>query len=484
MKIYNNQSPTKISPFFQVSRRFSQETLNLHDHLRIYANNHRLSLANLKSTESFRPDLLRPDSFAISELRSRRYLPNEMINKPPPSTPREKMRATKKTISYVFGLCYEIFLVVFALCVFIGDSMIELYPVPQIFCIICIFTGLFYLIFLYFRIRKAVLKNVELAENDEFGEVDHSDHRYCFVAGRHGQLFYLKIGAMVFCLGSVIHSCLLLSFQIVFLFSDNPDTYRCQSNITLTLDIIFPIYSLFILFFLFKYANVVISEFRGIARIGIMHNIGTVLAMWIYTIVRETRDAIFIKQNPGFGTDTDEGDPPAFSWGEQELPLIACPGAEFLDKVFRNLSPYLYPFTIEFCIVAAGIFFMIWGNVGRCQKDVKIEDNLEMKSQKDNADGDAESENNKCFNIHEMIPQATSVMQTQQQPESSGFNSRSGSVPSLVKLQQQHEPSNRHGNIIYVDCHAANRGIFAAMILLVCTIVIIIILFIVQKESK
>lgn len=38
-----------------------------------------------------------------------------------------------------------------------------------------------------------------------------------------------------------------------------------------------------------------INEYRGIARLFLMHAIGTSLAFWIYTIVRETADAIAMK---------------------------------------------------------------------------------------------------------------------------------------------------------------------------------------------
>jgi hypothetical protein len=61
-------------------------------------------------------------------------------------------------------------------------------------------------------------------------------------------------------------------------------------------EIVFPIYAIILLFFIFKYINVVINEFRGLARLFLMHAIGTALALWIYTIARETADAIRMKE--------------------------------------------------------------------------------------------------------------------------------------------------------------------------------------------
>jgi Otopetrin len=116
-------------------------------------------------------------------------------------------------------------------------------------------------------------------------------HRYCFTTGRHGEFLYLKLGAAWFCFGLLIHSILSLSYQIIY-FTQDP---ACRDLLQLTLDVLFPVYSLFVLFFIFKYINVVINSYRGVARLMFMHAIGCSLAFWIYTIVRETVDAINLK---------------------------------------------------------------------------------------------------------------------------------------------------------------------------------------------
>lgn len=116
-------------------------------------------------------------------------------------------------------------------------------------------------------------------------------HRYCFVSGRHGELLYLKIGAAFFCFGLLIHSILSLSYQIVYIRYDP----ECSDLLQMTVDILFPLYSLFVLFFIFKYCNVVINSNQWLARIMLMHAMGMTLAFWIYTIVNETLNAIMLK---------------------------------------------------------------------------------------------------------------------------------------------------------------------------------------------
>lgn len=118
-------------------------------------------------------------------------------------------------------------------------------------------------------------------------------HRYCFATGRHGEFLYLKLGAAWFCFGLLIHSTLTIIYEAVYLVEDS----ECFDPLQFTVDIMFPIYSLVLLFFIFKYCNVIINSYRGVARVLIMHAIGTSLAFWIFTIVRETVDAIQLKRD-------------------------------------------------------------------------------------------------------------------------------------------------------------------------------------------
>lgn len=117
-------------------------------------------------------------------------------------------------------------------------------------------------------------------------------HNYCFITGRHGELLYLKLGAAWFCFGLLIHSILSLSYQVVYIRQNS----ECGDFLQLTVDIMFPLYSLFILFFIFKYCNLVINCRQSVARVLLMHAIGTSLAFWIYSVVNETVNAIALKR--------------------------------------------------------------------------------------------------------------------------------------------------------------------------------------------
>ena len=43
--------------------------------------------------------------------------------------------------------------------------------------------------------------------------------------------------------------------------------------------------------------------------------------------------------------------------------------ANIMGNVFHNASPYLYPCTIEYSLICAGILFVMWKNVGQGENE-------------------------------------------------------------------------------------------------------------------
>lgn len=290
----------------------------------------------------------------------------------------------------------------------------------------------------------------------DYSDTETDQHNYCFVTGRHGEFFYLKIGASWFCLGLIIHSTLFICYHILFLLSDDPNLIKCSSFTTLLLEILLPLYAIFTLYFIFKYCNLIINEFRGLARFGLMHSIGTAMSFWIYTIVRETTDALYIKEHKKNGIFWIESINETDS--RESVPIIACPGPDALNTVFQNFSPYLYPFIIEFCILMAGIFYMMWSNISKCPRKDGCSDPLIYGS-------------DQFFEYHDLVP-------THHTHEDGTV-----SFTETVRNRSVHEINNQQNNVIYLDCQGANRGVFGAMLLIVGTVVTIILLFIAVSEE-
>lgn len=112
----------------------------------------------------------------------------------------------------------------------------------------------------------------------------------------HGIFFYLG-----FAFGLLVYSALQISYDAYFLSSNGENLYECASYITLALNILFPVYSLCSLFFIVKYMNVIINVNQSVARIFLLHAIGTSLALWVFTIIRETADAIAESDAENYG---------------------------------------------------------------------------------------------------------------------------------------------------------------------------------------
>ncbi|XP_058443308.1 proton channel OtopLc-like [Malaya genurostris] len=399
---------------------------------------------------------------------------------PPPSTREEKSKFTRRYLAVVTAIIYTLFLIVFGLIVFVTDAVENnaRYPLAEVFGLYMVSVGIVYFVFLYFDVRMHVVRthraieelerrqqayeemmnktaaqfnNGPLALNPsapqrsaprdwELPKLDPIPHNYCFVSGRHGEFIYLKLGATWFCFGLLIHSVLLLSYQGILMNSTDGKWAACASNTTIALEVLFLCYCLFLVFFFWKYANVVINHYRGLARFGLMHAIGTALAFWIYTIVRETHLAIRIKES--YKTPAP-GDPTAVG-----LALVICPGPEDLNAILTTFSPYLYPFVIEFNILIVGLLYMIYANINRCPKkhSVKGHGHGHGSSHSGHEDGDSVCSDAQNKSI-------------------------------------DHEAEVKGKMIVYGDCHATSRGLFAGLILVVATIVVIILFHIAARDD-
>ncbi|XP_067004725.2 proton channel OtopLc [Anabrus simplex] len=400
---------------------------------------------------------------------------------PPPSSDSEKRKMFRGYLTTILSCIYAVFIVTLGLVIYISDIIHENSPLAESFSIYLVVLSLCYFLFLYIDIRR-YLKNVKVTEihsqsqddamlkdDMEFKESPEGDlhlsislpqkvwkrqrstgpettpHMYCFSQGRHSGSFYLKIGAAVFCFGHLIHSGLLLGYQIVFLTSETDDFYNCASVPTLVLDILYPLFSFFQLYFIFKYSNVIINRCKELGKFALMHCIASSLCFWVWTILRETMDLLYAhaskkenEQQKGNDEDKDSLEEavalPLTSYqrrGAEELLLVfnttpvlpdncRAPGDKSL--IYENYSPYLYPFTIEYSILIVGILYIIWQNIGKC----------------------------------------------------------SGETGGHCALPVSPEKSNL---VIHADCHSANKGLFAGIIILVGSVVSIILFFIAMANS-
>nr|CAD7257115.1 unnamed protein product [Timema shepardi] len=252
---------------------------------------------------------------------------------PPPTSPEEKSQVFSGVLVYTMSLIYGILLVVLGLFLYLADVSTSFRGLAAIYNIYLVCVSFFYLIFLYTDIsryhQKLVTKekyerrreeaevecNGSTTEGLQFSihlpkkmkEPEYLPLHYNFNTGRHAGSFYLKLGAAVFCFGHLIHCIIVLVYHVTFFFWDDDQYTNCASVVTLVFDVIYPIYSFFQLFFIFKYSHVMINRFVPMAIFALAHCIASTICFWMWAIIRETMDYIstYVNKND-YGDVTTE----------------------------------------------------------------------------------------------------------------------------------------------------------------------------------
>ncbi|KAJ3630792.1 hypothetical protein MTP99_011966 [Tenebrio molitor] len=394
----------------------------------------------------------------------------------------DKKQNFRKHLTSILSSIYALFIVTLGLVVYISDIVLGNSPLAETFSLYLVIIALVFILYVTVDIKLYVnkrnrynnLMEKNVAEEIEMKEVPGGDyqlnirlpeavkivkqleHHYCFSKDRHSANFYLKIGAAGFCVGHLIHSGLLLGYQILFLTSDGEAFYECATVISLVLDIFYPIYSFFLLYFIFKYSNIIINRHAAVVRFGVMHCISSSLCFWVWTILRETVEAL---SNHEYEEETTKEETStlseiAFYTGQPvALPLTSynkrgarvltaylnsslrqfvgeCRNDAGLSLIYRNYSPYLYPFTVEYSILVVGVLFVIWQSIGKCKEKEEMSSTRQCDSPIGNND-----------NLESNV-------------------------------------------VIHADCHSANKGLFSGIVIMVLTVVSVILFLIAFNDSR
>ncbi|XP_049865002.1 proton channel OtopLc-like [Pectinophora gossypiella] len=443
--------------------------------------------ADLRSLSNYRPynsaaGTPRKRSVATMDAQSIRSVETHA---PPPTSTEDNKKLTKKYLTLIISTMYAILLVTLGFIIYLGDVFVQ-FSVASTYSIALTLIGFLYHVYLIIdiqRYKSAALKNQKTKceyeekmqeyfrkQEEEYGTGSPGDrtpdgyrhfpapslvpikHDYCFNQGRHSGSFYLKLGAAGFALGNLVHSVLLITVQVAFLFDENIDNEHCIDYVRLTLDIIHPVYCFLQLFFVFKYSNVIILKGQGVARFAFMHMIGSSLCFWISAIVRETILALTIYAQYLYGSgeydeyeDTTRMNATTTAqnifdmennrfFNISDLYDETCVGSAAVSAIFDSFSPYLYPFSIEFNILIVAVYYIIWSNIGNCHSE------------------------------------DTSNSETNTTLEDSY---------SVCKIPIADEDNDYTSNmVIYADCHASNKGLFLGLVVMVIIVGMLIVGFV------
>ncbi|KAK4311568.1 hypothetical protein Pmani_016930 [Petrolisthes manimaculis] len=277
-------------------------------------------------------------------------------------------------------------------------------------------------------------------------------HKYG-LAENHGSM-YLKMGAVLFGTGSMIYSGLEVG-----------QYYEVQSrdeSCTDTLLFISPaarmLFTFIQMYFIFLNSRATFSRHRIIARFGMMHMIGTNLCIWLNVLVQETEHEIshLLEHHDNDHHDSDHHDSDhhyddssavlgnhdstnavphvdhdshhieeLMKMGNDSHNLVrrasgtnTCATSSLMQQPKDNASPFLFPCTIEYSLLCAGVLYIMWNNMNK--------------------------------------PSVTS--------------DHSSDISTIAAFKVRHHYS--------VDCAHANRGLFMGILILVLTILSLILFFV------
>lgn len=232
---------------------------------------------------------------------------------------------------------------------------------------------------------------------------------------------------IAFCFGHIIHEGLRFGHQIYFFATGD---LACQSITQIVLYTVRPIFSFYQLFMTFKYSNIVIHKFVCLAQFGLMHLIGTSLSFWLGTIIDDAVDNYYLHHTKAendtmlsnattFLSDID------YDSSDLSSSVIECIQSSS-PSVQSHILPYMYPFTIEYNLLLAAIWYVVWHNIS-----------------KDSNSAHPHPFTGKVYQDHD-------------------------------GTEDIHYESNL---VIKADCHASNKGLFAGLSILLFSLVTMIIFF-------
>ncbi|BFZ21294.1 hypothetical protein BsWGS_24333 [Bradybaena similaris] len=237
------------------------------------------------------------------------------------------------------------------------------------------------------------------------------------VSNHHTGTFYLRLGVLGFGIGSMIHSG--LNFGTYFSSSGT----KCNEPLQAIKPMIHLMFTFFQLYFIFMNSKMCIHRYKKLARFGLMHMCATNICVWFRAIVVETLHVIHSASQHGSGSHHGGGSKSgggthhgggtllgstklqeklgitkdtgsnfhqettylvintsvvlgrrlhsehSSSDNESDLGVAdlddICQWSDMMGKAVEAAGPYLYPCTIEYSLMCAGILYIMWKNVGK-----------------------------------------------------------------------------------------------------------------------
>ncbi|KAK2714063.1 hypothetical protein QYM36_008602 [Artemia franciscana] len=264
-------------------------------------------------------------------------------------------------------------------------------------------------------------KNAFILNEDRLDKIWEQD-------SSHYGSFYLRIGAVVFGVGSVIYSW--LEFGQYFELKNDPACHNIMLALSPAAGAVFTFVQTVFVFLNSKTFQRRSPSFKSF---GLMHVVATNLCVWFNVIIQETKHEIMLYVElhiDSFNHTYDDSDYFNLPHVRKKRGYnLECQRTDLMGSVVQNASPFLFPCAIEYSLICFAIMYEMWRTV------------------------------------HE---RHTNIQQSRYYSEDE--NSR----------------TNRASHQYSVDCAKSHRGLFLGILVLVLSIIILIIFFVLvdRKEYK
>ncbi|XP_073747249.1 proton channel OTOP1 [Callorhinus ursinus] len=164
---------------------------------------------------------------------------------------------------------------------------------------------------------------------------------------------------------TIILGCLKIGYFVGF--------SECLSATEGVFPVTHAVHTLLQVYFLWGHAKDVIQSFKTLERFGVIHSVFTNLLLWTNGVLNESKHQLNEHKERlitlGFGNITIVLD--------DHTPPCNCSPPTFCSAISQGIY-YLYPFNIEYQILASTMLYVLWKNIGR-KVDSQQHQNIQFK---------------------------------------------------------------------------------------------------------
>jgi len=329
----------------------------------------------------------------------------------------------------------------------------------QLFYVYLFLMSLIFLLVIYIDLWKSkatwAISHKRRHHSNPNHEQDHTDGIFKLPRPRvHYGSFYLRLGAVLFGIGSMIYSGIEIGMFFELNMGKNAQCSNLFSVIRPLLQMIFVFVQMY---FIFLNQKMNIYKNRFLSRFGLMHMIATNLCVWLNVLILETNHEIVDlhlnsphhDRRDAHSTSHQETE----SHNSNQTGFLFSPTAFDLNhlisqcqrnnNIMSNLlaksGPFLFPCTIEYTLICAAVLFAMWKNIPE------------------------EHEHYKHHKRRKKISRSLALNQV--------IDAESGENPESGYMTK----SAHHYS---VDCANANTGLFSGIFVMVLVIISLIVFFV------